>query len=149
MSRQGLVAAIAHGKDLPSFGDLEEARLALTGYRDTCLAALMKDVEVAPLDFSLDSLNRLEAWFFAASQPSMLPSGLPVASAVGFYFGQVLCNNSGYDWIVAPYVFAADRYEIGVARPLTKIMLTFGIRPTQTGNKRMRSLWRMAKQYAP
>jgi hypothetical protein len=148
MSRQGMIAAIHHGKELPEFDSLEEAHLSLVGYRDACLAALNKDAPVS-LDLSLESLKPLEAWFFEAKEPSMLPSGLPVASAIGFYYGQVLCANGSYSWVVEPYAFATGRYEIGVSRPLTTIMLTFGIRPTHSGNKRMQSLWRMAKQYAP
>jgi len=149
MTRQGMIAAIAHGKELPSFERVDDARASLTAYRNLCLAALQKDIPVANLDFSPESLKRLEAWFFEAKEPSMLPSGLPVASAIGFYYGEVLCRSGGYNWVVEPYTFAQERYEIGVARPLTKIMLTFGMRPTLSGNKRMQSLWRMAKQYAP
>jgi hypothetical protein len=143
-----MIAAISYGKELPTFTDVPEATVALGAYRDMCLSALQSDVAQDRLDYSPESLDRLERWFFEAKEPSMLPSGLPVASAIGFYLGETLCKNCGFRWTVEPFAFGQDRYEIGVTRPLMTIMLTFGIRPQAKGNKRMQSLRRTLKQYA-
>ena len=148
MSKQGVTTAIAHGAELPGYGSLEEARDGLWRLRASCIQALVAALTESVLDFSLESLNALEQWFFAGGQPSALPSGMPRSTAIAFYFGEVLVRHRSFTWVVEPYFMSPGRYEIGVRRGLTTIMLTRGIALSLRGNKSMRSLSRMVAKYA-
>ncbi len=149
MSRQGMIIAHQFATDLPSFANLAEARQSLFAARDAGLADLLAVVELqGKLDYTPNSLNLLEQWFFASGQPTALPSGYSTAHAIGFYLGEVYCRYGGFAWTVQEYVFSPGRYEIGVSRTSMSLMLTKGKLLRATGNKRMRSLSREFNKYA-
>jgi hypothetical protein len=149
MSRYGLDVASSHGATLPKFSCVEEAERALYSQRDSILSALCNELgETLNLDYSPDSLKRLEQWFFEKRSPNKLQSGVPVAKAIAVYFGEVLCRHGKFKWIVKEFAFAENRYELGVSKELCSIMLTNGRQPTLANNKRMQSLWREFAKYA-
>lgn len=149
MSREGMKAAVHYGSELPEFSSHAEAEAALCALRNSTLSALISDLgQAISLDFSGESLKRLEAWFIENGSPETIRTGYSLPHAIGFYFGEVLCKTSNFSWVVEELPFQRGRYEIGVKRPLLSIMLTKGKRPSISGNKRMQSLWREWKSYA-
>ncbi len=97
-------------------------------------------------DFSLESLKRLENWYFNAGKPQEI-SGMSVPLGLGFYLGEVVCRIGSYNWAVSEFVFRKGTYEIGITRGLVTIMLTNGRLPEETNNKRRQSLFRCAKSW--
>ena len=149
MPHQGMIVAHQFGEDLPAFASVAEARQSLFAARDTGLV----DLTAAPalqsaLDYSPNSLNVLEQWFFISGQPITLPTGYSTAHAIGFYLGEVFCRHGGFMWVVEEFVFSPGRYEIGVGRSQLSIMLTKGRSLRAAGNKQMRSLSREFAKYA-
>lgn len=144
-----MIAAKQYAEDLPAFDSLEDAREHLmSAQRETLGAFLREQGAKLELDFSLESLRRLEKWFLEAGSPEAGECGYSVPHAIGFYFGEILCRTSGFSWVVEEFPFQRGRYGIGVKRPLLSIMLTKGKRPVIAGNKRMQSLWRECSGYA-
>ena len=163
MSRYGLKVARRYSEELPAFATREAATTALFRLRDYALERVFSIPELAgKLDFSPESLNDLEAWYFSKNKPDSLePTNwfsfkrrLSAAHAIGFYLGEVYCRAAGFHWIVTESAFAKGRFEIGVENSLPSgkgglsIMLTKGRTPRETGNKRMQSLLREVKKYA-
>lgn len=149
MSRQGMIIAGQYATDLPTFGSVAEAERSLFAARDRGLQELLSVPEFKGLlDYTPDSLNVLEQWFFASGQPIALATGYSVAHAIGFYLGEVYCRHGGCKWVVEEFVFSLGRYELGVNRNLMSIMLTKGKLPRAAGNKQMKSLFREFKKYA-
>jgi hypothetical protein len=150
MSKQGVAVAESLGKRLPSFAGSAEAETSLYAKRDRAFTEL-SDVSAleGQLDYSPESLDRLEQWFFSNGQPERLQTGFNVADAIGFYVGEVYCRNAGFSWVVREFVFMRGRYEIGVSRGSLTVMLTTGIVPPTTNNKRMRYLRRTFDRYRP
>jgi hypothetical protein len=150
MTRAGMVAAIDHGSQLPSFESQSHAERTLFAQRDASLRDLLDEVgpEVL-LDGSPESLTRLERWYFENEEPTRTKSGTSVASGIGFYLGRVLCVNANFAWIVQEYVFMPGRYEIGVSRGGLSIMLSRGRSPHRDGNVQMKSLLREYRKYVP
>ncbi len=148
MSRQGMIAAKQYAEELPAFESLEAAREHLMSAKSGTLSALLRE-HGGPLnlDFSVESLKRLEKWFLESGSPEAGGRGYSIPHAIGFYFGEILCIRSGFSWVVEEFPFQRGRYEIGVKRPLLSIMLTNGKRPVIAGNKRMQSLWRECSGY--
>lgn len=97
-------------------------------------------------DFSLESLKRLENWYFNADKPQEV-SGVSVPLGLGFYLGEVMCRNGNYKWVVNEFVFKKGTYEIGITRGLVTIMLTSGRIPEVTNNKRRQSLFRYVRKW--
>jgi hypothetical protein len=145
-----MVAAGQYAQDLPVFSGYADAEKTLFVQRDTGLEELhtVSDL-VANLDYSSESLKAVERWFFESGQPAITVAGYSVPHAIAFYFGEVLCREVNFSWVVQEYQFAKGRYEIGVQRPLLSIMLTKGRKLQLAGNKRMQSLWREFQRYAP
>lgn len=149
MSQQGLIAAYHHSEDLPQFASRDEATKILFSLRDATLGALVDELGTElELDYSFDSLKRLEKWFFLTGAPTEGKVGFSFALAIGFYIGELLCRNCGFRWAVDEFIFRPGFFEIGVERPLLSIMLTKGILPDARDNKRMQSLYRKAKRYS-
>ena len=150
MSRHGLIIAGQYANELPSFCGITEAKESLFASRNMALEQLLSISDVNSfLDFSPESLLKLEKWFFSSGQPSALPSGFSVEHAFGFYFGEVFVRHSNFQWVVEEYAFLNGRYEIGIQRGLLTIMLTKGRCPKTNGNKKMQSLFSEFKRYAP
>jgi hypothetical protein len=142
MSRQGMVVAKEYGAQLPLFATLSDAKAKLFDQRDATLQAFAPEIASLGLDFSPASLKILEGWYVSNGSPLAGASGYSLPHAIGFYFGEVLCRSAGFAWIVEEFAFQRERYEIGVRKALTSIMLTRGKRPVIEGNKRRQTLWR-------
>ena len=150
MSHRGIIAAKQYADDLPVFDNFEVAHECLMSAQRETLNALLQEHGVElNLDFSVESLKRLEKWFLESGSPEAGCNGYSIPHAIGFYFGEILCRRSGFGWVVEEFPFQRGRFEIGVKRPLLTIMLTKGKRPGIAGNKRMQSLWRECSGYAP
>ena len=129
-------------EELPAFANVEEATSALIAEKDSILGAFLANPPAGmQLDLSPESLKAVEAWYLTTEHRA------PPVRALGFYFGEVLCRNAGFAWIVEPYFLDNSRYEIGVRKGLVTLMLTKGVNRVLTGNKRMQSLYRDFKQY--
>jgi len=148
MSRQGLIAAHKHATILPAFSDLAEARSVLLQRKEAVLATFVasRKAEIG-LDFSPESLKRLEAWYFRSGMPDSV-ADVSVSSAIGFYFGEVLVRNAAFEWVVEAFPFEPARFTIGVAKCRYGLMLTAGMLPSRQGNKRQQSLWRQWRRIA-
>lgn len=135
---------------LPEFPELSAAKEALLAWRDKGLQELHLLSGLAPLlDYSPETLKSLESWFFENGQPTTTESGYSVAHAIAFYFGEALCRNRQFHWVIQEFAFIKGRYEIGVERQRFAIMLTKGKHLQLAGNKRMQSLWREYQRCAP
>jgi hypothetical protein len=157
MGKAGLQAAADHGKQLPIFRTLADARQELFALRAHHLAVLSNAAEgrsPASLDRSPESLKPLEAWYFQLLDTDSFgatgPSRAEFERGLPFYFGEVLARiHPPFEWIVEESAFAPERYEIGVRRGLITVMLTLpwdlSARPH---NKRRLSMWRQFCQYA-
>lgn len=147
MSEQGLEAAAKYGESLPQFSDRSEAEKTLLVQKDKTLKELIEILSSElDFDYSLESLKRFELWYFDNGEPKEV-SRLSVPLALGFYYGEVLCRQGKYEWIVDEFVFRRGTYEIGVTRGLVTIMLTNGKLPEERNNKRRQSLFRDAKRW--
>ncbi len=148
MSEQGSIAAYHHSEELPQFASSDEAEKVLFSLRDATLRAFVDELGTElNLDYSLDSLKRLEKWYFVNGSPTKGKAEFSFAHAIGFYVGELLCRNCGFRWAVHEFVFRPGFFEIGIESPLLSIMLTKGILPDTRDNRRMQSLYRKAKRY--
>lgn len=145
-----MIIAGQYAQDLPEFSGHREAEEILFAQRDAGLQEIHTlNGLTGTLDYTPESLKALERWFFENGQPTATASGYSMSHAIAFYFGEVLCRTQKFIWVVQEYVFAKERYEIGVQRPLLAIMLTKGKQLRAAGNKRMQSLWQEYQRYAP
>jgi hypothetical protein len=158
MSAAGRKAALAHGAKLPGFDSPNEAAAALTAEKDAAVASLLSDCESSPdvaLDFSPDSLLRLERWYFErisqrrifgmvrAAEPQVL------AKWCALYFGEVVVRNlPGAAWVVEEFPFVPGRYTIGVRHGMCTMTLTsFHEKLHHPKNKKRDSVWRTYQHY--
>lgn len=127
---------------------MEDAENFFYSQRDDLTGDLITDLgDELNLDYSLDSLKRLERWYFDELAEMRGRSLDALAKSIGFYFAEVLCRSGGFQWLVSEFVFKPGTYEIGVIKGRVQIMVTAGRLPEKTGNKRMQSLFREAKRW--
>ncbi|WP_340676737.1 hypothetical protein [Paraglaciecola sp.] len=149
MSRQGMKAALQYGEQLPAYSSASEAESFLFQLKDSTLEALISEHGLAiGLDYSSESLKRLEKWYFEVGCPKAGVGGYSMTHAIGFYLGEVYCRAADFCWIVKEFPFKNGHFEIGINRRLLSIMLTKGKAPAIDGNKRMQSLWREYRLHA-
>jgi hypothetical protein len=146
-------AAAEHGRRLPSFRSLEEAKVALFKQRDEDLEYLKSQYHEA-LEFSPDSLKTVEAWYFSHFADGAERHGTLVRSrvelALAVYLGEVLVRSDArFQWAVEPFPFTPGTYELTVSRPLVQIGIG-GMRDlfARPGNARRQSIYREFKRYA-
>jgi hypothetical protein len=144
-----MIAAELYGEELPRFPSLAAAEEALSSYKNETLTAFVREVFAGrEPSFSPSSLKELEAWYFNVSCPAIGQNGYLIPHALGFYFGEVLCRNAGFSWVVQSFPFSQGRYEIGVSKSRLTLMLTQGKRPVLERNARKNSLFRAYNKYA-
>jgi hypothetical protein len=157
MSKQGLKIAKEHAGGLPRFESLADAERTLFAKRERLLRRLQEAAGSSPvvqLDYSPESLKRLEAWYFRLLRDSFDAVGIgreEFEQAVSMYLGEVLSKSiARVEWSVTESVFAPGHYEIGVRRPrVFGLMLTGRTNLEMTpNNKRHQSMWRSFRQYA-
>ena len=150
-------AAVEHGERLPSFSDQRSAELALFSRRDELirqLTAVAGGSTTFSADFSPESLKSLEKWYFELwDTQSFSAVGVERAEfekCMAMYFGEVMVRNvPEFKWVVDEYAFQPGKYEMGVQKPLSTIMLgRFTDLYSRRNNKRRQSVWREYKQYA-
>jgi hypothetical protein len=147
MTRQGFIAALDHSEQLPVFANIDAAREQLTKVKDETLHQLLIELASLKLDFSEESLKRLERWYFEASCPVAGATGYSVPHALGFYLGEVLCQSGKFQWVVEEDMLLSDRFAIGVRQGRCTIFLMRGRTPSLKGNVRMQSLWRECQKF--
>lgn len=148
MSQYGLTVAQQFGTSLPEYSSVGEAERNLYRERDDALQEISLQLgETLRLDYSAESLKRLERWYFENGCPQNFNSGGAVAAAMGFYFGETLRRSAQFAWIVKEFAFAKGHYEIGVSRAPLSVMLTNGRPLSLVRNKKMQSLWREFGKY--
>jgi hypothetical protein len=121
MGSYGRKIAVEYGETLPEFANLKEAKPALMKlkkkYVEKLNAAVQSSTGVA-LDYSPDSLVRLEAWYFEqVSKKRKKPSPQELAEWCAFYFGEVVVKTiPDTKWVVESYAFSPGHYTIGVSQ---------------------------------
>jgi hypothetical protein len=157
MSKQGLRIARQHAGGLPQFGSLADAERTLFARREHLIRRLRQAAASLPevqLDYSPESLKRLEAWYFRLLSDSFDAVGIgreEFEQAVSMYLGEVLTKNiTRVEWSVTQSVFAPGRYEIGVGRPRVFGLMLTGRTNLEMipNNKRHQSMWRSFRLYA-
>jgi hypothetical protein len=157
MSREGVKAAVEHGRRLPAFPDLHSAELALYQRRDELIRKLNEAAggsTVFDPDLSPESLKSLEEWYFSLwDSESFDATGMDreeFECSMAMYFGELLVRNvPEFEWTVAEYAWQAGKYEIGVRKPLVSVMFRgFSDLHARPNNKRQQSIWREYQQYA-
>jgi hypothetical protein len=118
MSSEGREAAAAHAQTLPQFRSLAEAQAALIAKKNSRIASLLSEAAASPklvLDFSVESLLRLEQWHFDrirqhAADPKQL------AESCAFYFGEVVVRTiPGAHWVVEEFVLSGGVTRLAFA----------------------------------
>jgi hypothetical protein len=156
MSKAGMTIALTHGSNLPAFPDEETAMRELLRARDDDIDYL-RDLAASSQrfepTFSPDSLKDLELFYFDLVNEERFEADSEerrrLRSAVATYLGAVLVKHAGYHWVVQEFAFARGRYEIGVRRHLTSVMLSSGWDPaSEPSNQKRQSLWRKYKKWS-
>jgi hypothetical protein len=99
VSKQGLKVARQHAEGLPCFESLADAERTLFARREHLLRRLQGAAGSSPetrLDYSPESLKRLEAWYFKLLENSFDASGIDrteFEQAVSMYLGEVFTKN--------------------------------------------------------
>jgi hypothetical protein len=105
------------------------------------------------LDFSPDSLKKIESWYFNLYEKSGFKNlGTDRNSFeeyIATYFGEVVVRNvPGSAWIVQEFAFVKGKYEFGVQRGLGIVMLGgFQDLFKWPNNKKRESIFRMYRQF--
>lgn len=155
MSRQASEVAIQHGRSLPSFKSQQEAEKALFGHRDRHLAHLEILARNCPgfeCDYQPESLRALERWYFSLHEARAFQQiGVTrqvFETCMAMYFGDVAVRRAAAHWIVEEYFLAPGKYELGVQRGSTKMMLDrLTDHFAEPNNKRRDRLYRRFKKY--
>ena len=156
MTKQGLKVAIQNSLSLPSFTSQEVAEESLFNLRDEMrelIVSLDQQWNIG-LDFSPNSLKKLEKWYFellgSDNFHNIELTRKEFEIFMGFYIGFVYIENDPeFSWVVEESPFAEDKYRIGVTKGLfTRMMGRIQHLEKLKDNKRMQSLFREYKQYA-
>jgi hypothetical protein len=146
VSRIGIAVARNFGAGLPRFDSQAEAQAALFAQRSAEIGRLLR--AIGDLDYSVESLKTLEKRLLHEEGIGTAEGPESWAMATGFYFGEVLCRNAGFEWLVTEFPFQPGHYEVGVRKGSLAVMLTTGKRPATINNQRMQSLLREYQRYA-
>ena len=156
MSKTGLRAAKLLGSKLPAFRDIEDAERSLCAERDDLirkLTDLSRHSASFRTDFSPESLKDLEHWCLELLEGdgfrSIGTDRETFGQAIAMYLGEVLVRNAPpFEWFVAEFAFEPGRYEIGVRRPLYRVMLSRLWPAPRERNGREQSIWRAYQKHA-
>lgn len=153
MSRAGREVAYRYGENLPAYPDLATATAALLKEKDRLVNLIVKRAgRTSPdlVDFSVESLLRVEKWYFEQQSSGGIFKFLhpfpaeTMARAIAFYFGEVVVRNlEGAEWVIDEFAFTSGKYTIGVRRGLITMALTsFSRKLHHELNKKRNSVWR-------
>ena len=157
MSKNPIDIAREFGGQLPSFGNLAEATDHYERYRQAglkTLAGLTADRPGFTMDYSPESLKSLEDVYFSLIETGGFP-GLGLSqqafeSLMGIYFGAVATRTDpAVHWIVQEFAFAPGKYELGVAKANTTVMVTSlrNLNLMQPHRKKRDRLYRMFQRF--
>ena len=146
-------------KKSPRFKNKKEAEKYFLDYKSTYLEYLRtisKNSEMFEMDFTPDSLKRLELWYFYLkengkfSEENIDESKLLIS--ISIYYGEILRRNTKkWKWVIDEYPFVKNTYDLFVGRlPHMGIMIQLNRKWAfyKIDNKRKQSLWREYKRYA-
>lgn len=156
MSRYGLKIARLFGKTLPAFSSQAEAETVLLAFRDAKLRRIHELASNSPdfrPDYTPESLKALERLYFqlyeSKSFEKIGSTREEFEECMAMYFGEVVVRNiPTAKWAVQEFAFEKGKYEIGVQKGLTTIMLRrFTDHFKTPNNKKQEWIWRQFKQY--
>src|SRR5262249_25888723 len=114
MSKRGLKAADQHGNALPSFASHEDAVSYYFAFRDKHIS-LLKSISMGrsqfEMNYSPESLKRLEAWYFELYENDSFEScrteRATFERCMAMYFCEVVAKNfPDAEWVVEEFVFS-------------------------------------------
>jgi len=158
MSWFGLQVAKKFGKRLPSFAGQEEAEEELCKQRDQRLEHLTQLAKLSGVftpDYTPNSLKNLEKWYFNLWESDGFKlvgiSREDFECCMASYFCAVAVRSCpDAKWEVRAYGFERGKYEIGVQRGSSHLMLSrFTDHCKQAGNKRQQKLYEMYQEWFP
>jgi hypothetical protein len=159
MRKKPIDMARDFGEDLPSFNSLAEATDHYERYRQAGLETLAGVVAAKTgfaLDYSPESLKSLEDSYFKLIETggfsSLGMSQQAFESLMGIYFGAVATRNDpAVRWIVQEFAFAPGRYELGVTKGRTTVMVSSlrNLNLMQPHRKTRDRLYRMLQRFFP
>jgi hypothetical protein len=155
MARLAREIALQHGDKLPAFPNRQDAEQHWFTFRDKHLALLLQMAHEHPeldLDYTPASLKQLEQWYFHLYENDAFESigttRETFETCMAMYFGETVVRNTSARWIVGEYFLAPGKYELGVCREQTSMMVNrFTDHFRTPNNKRKQSLFRRYKQY--
>lgn len=132
MGKSRIDTAGEFGEQLPSFSSLSEATEYFEHYKEAGLETLVRLTVAQPgfaMDYSPQSLKSLEAVYFKLMEANGFSdlglSQQAFESLMGIYFGAVATRNDpAVHWIVQEFAFVPGKYELGVARGNTTVMVS-------------------------
>jgi len=154
MSRYSLKVARDFGAKLPSFETLEEAQRYWTQVRSehlSLLGSLAANTPSFSADYSADSLKHLELWYFELYEVDSFgdlgTSRAVFETCMAMYLGEVAVRSAGAEWVIQEFPFVPGKYQMGVRKGGTTLMLW---RMTDhfrvPNNKRRQSIYRQYKK---
>ena len=156
MLRRGVDIAKKFGASLPSFPDLATATRYFSDRRKARLSSLF-DLAARSgflsLDFSPDSLKRIELWYFdlhaRCGFEDLGTERNTFEEYIATYFGEVVVRNvTGTSWVVKEFAFTKGKYQCSVQQGLGTMMLdVFRDLYKWPDNKKRESIYRMYKKY--
>jgi hypothetical protein len=157
MSKDGLAAAVKYSKDLIAFNDSKEAEDFFSTYRTSLLEELERisaESGVFTPDYSVDSLDPLEKWYFDLYEnDSFSSTGVTKETfekMMEIYFGETAVRGSEEaNWIVREFPFVKGKYELLVKKGLMSMSIVGKFQNLQNvqGNKRKNLMIRDFKKY--
>jgi hypothetical protein len=157
MSKIGLMFVKLFGKDLSNFKSQKKAEQYFKKYIDRytkILEKLSKYTNEFTMDFSPESLKKIELWYFnlyESNKFSEIGTDRSIfEKCIAVYFGNVVIKNvDNAHWDVSEYPFIEGKYEFGVTKDIVSIMLTkkFNDLYKIPSNKKKQSIFRMYKKY--
>jgi hypothetical protein len=114
---------------LPTFDSLPAAEEFYYDQRDRVLREFPRTLPPSVnLDYSPESLKRLEAWYFTQGDRDRHS---PICLGIGYYFGEMVCRDAGFEWCVFGYKYAENVYEIAVKTEGFRLLMTRGQCPVE------------------
>ena len=156
MSRNPSDVAREFGEQLPSFTSLADATRHYESHTRAGIEALEGLTASLPgfdMDYSPDSLKSLEeAYFSLVERAGFARLGLTqqaFESLIGVYFAAVVTrNNPKAHLVVQEFAFTPGKYELGVAKGSTTVMVTsLPLSLMQPLKKKRDRLYKMFRKY--
>jgi hypothetical protein len=156
VNKKPIDVAREFGERLPSFASLSDATRHYESYTRAGIEALEGLTASLPgfaMDYSPDSLKRLEEVYFNLTEGAGF-AGLGLTqqdfeSLIGVYFAAVVTrNNPKAHLVVQEFAFTPGKYELGVAKGSTTVMVaSLQLSLMQPLKKKRDRLYKMFQRY--